>query len=65
MKERWLWGLFVAAAACAVAALVGVVLNRGPSYPRVPEVRTSPEYSRLVGQVVGLLEGAAGTSEED
>ncbi|MDP8925211.1 MAG: ABC transporter ATP-binding protein [Chloroflexota bacterium] len=34
-------------------------------YPRVPEVRTSAEYSRLVGQVVGLLEGAAGSSEED
>ena len=34
-------------------------------YPRGPEVRTSPEYSRLVGQVVGLLEGAAGSSEED
>ena len=34
-------------------------------YPRVPEVRTSPEYSRLVGQVVELLEGAAGASEED
>ena len=27
-------------------------------YPRVPEVRTSPEYSRIVGQVVSLLEEA-------
>ena len=34
-------------------------------YPRVAHVRTSPEYSRVVGQVVGLLEGAAGSTEED
>ena len=34
-------------------------------YPRRPEVRTTAEYARLVGQVVGLLEGAAGSSEED
>jgi NitT/TauT family transport system ATP-binding protein len=34
-------------------------------YPRVPAMRTSPEYSRLVGRVVGLLEGASGASEED
>lgn len=27
-------------------------------YPRVPEVRSTPEYSRLVGQVVKLLEEA-------
>ena len=27
-------------------------------YPRVPEIRTSPEYSRIVAQVVDLLEEA-------
>lgn len=34
-----MWGLFIVAAACAVAALVGVVLRRGPTYPRAPEFR--------------------------
>jgi NitT/TauT family transport system ATP-binding protein len=34
-------------------------------YPRVPEIRTTPEYSRLVGQVVALLEGASDSTEED
>jgi NitT/TauT family transport system ATP-binding protein len=27
-------------------------------YPRIPEVRTSPAYSRTVGEVIGLLEEA-------
>ena len=34
-----MWGLFIAAAACAVAALVGVVLRRGPSERRAPDFR--------------------------
>jgi protein SCO1/2/putative membrane protein len=34
-----MWALFIGAAACAVAALVGVVLRRGPDYPRAPEFR--------------------------
>lgn len=34
-----MWGIFVGVAACAVAALVGSVLRRGPSYPRAPEFK--------------------------
>lgn len=34
-------------------------------HPRVPEIRTDPEYTRIVGQVVSLLGSAADGSEED
>lgn len=34
-----MWGLFIGVAACAVAALVGVVLRRGPSERRAPDFR--------------------------
>ena len=34
-----MWGLFIAVAACAVAALVGAVLRRGPTLRRAPEFR--------------------------
>ncbi|MCC6175435.1 MAG: ABC transporter ATP-binding protein [Chloroflexi bacterium] len=33
-------------------------------YPRVPEIRTAPEYTRIVGEVIGLL-GTAEAGEED
>jgi NitT/TauT family transport system ATP-binding protein len=34
-------------------------------HPRVPEIRTAPEYTRIVGEVVALLGSAAGSSEEE
>jgi len=34
-------------------------------HPRVPEIRTSPEYTRIVGEVVTLLGSATDSSEED
>jgi protein SCO1/2 len=52
-----MWGLFIGIAACAVAALVGSVLRRGPKLPRAPEFtvtdRTGAALSRrdLLGEV--------------
>jgi len=34
-------------------------------HPRVPEIRTAPEYTRIVGEVVALLGSTADASEED
>src|SRR5436190_24044710 len=34
-------------------------------HPRVPEIRTAPEYTRIVGEVVALLGTAAEAHEED
>jgi NitT/TauT family transport system ATP-binding protein len=34
-------------------------------HPRVPEIRTEPEYTRIVGEVVALLGSAAESHEED
>ncbi len=34
-------------------------------HPRVPEIRTDPEYTRIVREVVTLLGSAADTGEED
>jgi NitT/TauT family transport system ATP-binding protein len=34
-------------------------------HPRVPEIRTAPEYTRIVGEVVALLGTAAESHEED
>lgn len=34
-------------------------------HPRVPEIRTAPEYTQIVGEVVALLGSAAGSSEEE
>lgn len=39
MKEKLLWGVFVVIAACAVAAVVGLLLKRTSPLPRVPEFR--------------------------
>jgi protein SCO1 len=52
-----MWGLFIGVAACAVAALVGSVLRRGPSLRRAPEFRVTErsgaplERRDLLGQV--------------
>jgi NitT/TauT family transport system ATP-binding protein len=34
-------------------------------HPRVPELRTAPEYTRIVGEVVALLGSTTDTNEED
>ncbi len=44
-----------------IVAEVGVDLP----YPRVPELRTSPEYTRIVGEVVALLGTTAADAEEE
>jgi len=35
------------------------------AHPRVPELRTDPAYTRIVGEVVALLGSAADSHEED
>lgn len=57
MKGKLVWGLFVVLAACAVAALVGLVLKRRSPLPRAPEFRVVERSGRplarrdLLGEV--------------